>query len=144
MLVLQWLDEATGIARRDHQDDLALCKGREHLCQIRCRQIFERNTRLVQHQLVVRRAVAGEIEKDQVFFTAAFGQRANRSGQVLPGRQRAVGQMVAVVDQAYLAMGGEALGEQLLYVIGFAHEHVLPAIARHGQRIKVLGRAGRR
>jgi hypothetical protein len=71
-------------------------------------QVGQLQARLVEHQLVVLAAVAGQVDEHQVFRAAALGQGAGGAGEVLAGGHGAVGHVVAVVDQGHLATGAKA------------------------------------
>ena len=83
--------------------------------------------------------VAGQVDKDQVFLAAAFGQGLNAAAQAGAGGQRAIRQVVAVVDQGDTAVGGEALLQQVADVVGLAHKYALLAIAGQGQGVEFDG-----
>jgi len=87
-------------------------------------------------------AVAGQVDEHQVFRPAAFGQGLHRAAQAFTGGQGAVGDMVAVVDQANLSTGTEAGGEQVADVIGFAQEHALLTVAGQCEGIQLDGGGG--
>ena len=80
-------------------------------------------------------AMAGHVNEHQVFRSGPFGQGLHRAAQAFAGGQGAVGDMVAVVDQAHLPARAEAGGEQVADVIGLAQEHALLAVARQHQRV---------
>ena len=138
--VFQRRDEAPAVAGRYHQHLVALAQRREQFGQFCGRQVAEVQAGHVQGQLVVAGAVAGQVDEDQVFRPAAFGQGAHGAGQAFPGSQRAVAEVVAVVDQANHATSGETLAEQVAGVIGLAQEHALAAIAAQAQGMSSLAR----
>ncbi|MNN04157.1 hypothetical protein D3C81_1168740 [compost metagenome] len=80
-------------------------------------------------------AVTGQVDEQQVFRAAAFGQRLRGTTQVLAGGHRPVAEVVTVVDQADLAISAKARVEHVSDVVGFAQEHALFAVAAEGQRV---------
>ncbi|MDT4842631.1 hypothetical protein FQZ97_765430 [compost metagenome] len=98
-------------------------------------QVDQLQARLVEVQFMATRAVAGQVDKDQVLRSAAIGQRLYRTGQAFAGGQWAIGDMVAVVGQGDAAAGGEAFAEQLGDVVGLAQKHALLAVAGQGQGV---------
>ena len=89
-------------------------------------------------------AVAGQVDKHQVFGAGALGQGLHGTAQAFAGRHRAVGDMVAVVDQADLPAGAETAGQQVADIVGLAQEHALLAVAGHHQGVQLDRRGGRR
>ena len=83
--------------------------------------------------------MAGQVDKDQVFLAAAFGQSLDAATEAGAGGQRAIRQVVAVVDQGDTAVGCEALVQQVADVVGFAHKYALLAIAGQGQGVEFDG-----
>ncbi|MNS74501.1 hypothetical protein D3C72_1079790 [compost metagenome] len=87
-------------------------------------------------------AVAGQVDENQIFRAAAFGQGQGRATQVFPGGHWSVAKVIAMVHQTDLAEGAEAAGEHVGDVVGFAQEHALLAVAAEGQGVQ-LNRRGR-
>ncbi|MNV99278.1 hypothetical protein D3C71_1946220 [compost metagenome] len=81
-------------------------------------------------------AVAGQVDENQVFRTAALSQGLGGARQVFPGSHRPVGEVVAVVDQTELPLGTETAGQHLADEVGFAQEHALLAITGQGQAVQ--------
>ena len=77
-------------------------------------------------------AVAGQVDEHQVLGAGALGEGAHGAADALPSGQRAVGQVIAMVDQADHATGAEALAEHVGHVVDLAKEHALLAIAADG------------
>ncbi|MNH29461.1 hypothetical protein D3C79_896930 [compost metagenome] len=94
------------------------------------------HARQVQHQFVLVAAMAGQVDEQQVFGAATLGQGLRRPGKVLAGGQRAVIQMVAVIDQRDLAYRAKAALEQVADIVGFAQKHALLAVAGKGQAVQ--------
>ncbi|MNX84071.1 hypothetical protein D3C86_1158540 [compost metagenome] len=135
--ILEGGDEAAGVAGRNHDDLVAVFQGGENRGQFVGWQIGQFHARLVEHQFVFTGAVAGQVDENQVFRTAAFGQRQGSAAQVFPGSHRAVGEVVTMVHQADLAKGAKTGGEHVGDVVGFAQKHALLAITPQGQRIQL-------
>ncbi|MOA55799.1 hypothetical protein D3C78_1796520 [compost metagenome] len=81
-------------------------------------------------------AVAGQVNENEIFRTAAFGQGLGGALKVFPGGHRPIGKMVAVVDQAYLPLGTEPAEQHLADEVGFAQENALLAIAGQRQAVE--------
>src|SRR5690606_10199896 len=125
---LQGLDKTAGIAGRDDYDLVAFGEWLHQRSQVCGWQIFQSQSGLGQYQLMVDRAVTGQIDEDQVFRAATFGQPGNRAREVFARGQRPVSEMVAVVDEAYLTAGGEAVGQEIVDIADLAQKHALLAI----------------
>src|SRR5690606_11149149 len=138
--ILHRFDEAARVAGGDDDHQVALGQWLEQACQLAGGQIFQRQAWLLQGQAVIGRAVAGEVHEQQVFRAAAFGQCLDGPCQVLAGGQRPVSEVVAMVDQADLAVGGKALGQQPRDVVGLTEEHALLAVTGKGQAVQLGGR----
>ena len=119
---------------------MPILKRFEQGCQLTGRQVIELHAWLVEVQLVLRRAVTGQVNKDQVFLAAALAQGLNAAAQAGAGGQGTIGQVVTVVDQGDQAVGGEAFLQQVADIIGFAHEYTLLAVTRQGQGIQLDSR----
>ncbi|MNF73965.1 hypothetical protein D3C84_559850 [compost metagenome] len=82
-------------------------------------------------------AVAGQVDEDQVFRATALGQGKRGAAQVFPGGHRPVAEVVAMIDQADLAVGAEAAGEHVADVVGLTQEHALLAITAQCQAVQL-------
>jgi hypothetical protein len=111
VFILERRDETAGVAGGNHDDFVAVFQRRHHRRQFVARQVGQLHAWLVEHQLMFMGAVAGQVDKHQIFGAGALGQGLHGAAQAFAGRHRAVGDMVAVVDQADLPAGAEAAAQ---------------------------------
>ncbi|MNV78145.1 hypothetical protein D3C71_1716180 [compost metagenome] len=81
--------------------------------------------------------MAGQVDEQQVFRAAAFGQGQGGAAQVLAGGHRPVTEVFAMIDQADLAVGAEAAGEHVADVVGLTQEYALFAITAQCQAVQL-------
>ena len=135
---LQRLDEAAGIARRDHDDapfDLRLV---EHLAQALGAQVVEMQRREIDRQHAAR-AVRCEVEEQHVLVGVhARGNLVERRQQVVrAGQGLASGRRPVVHEIERAAARVEAVVEELADAADLAQEHVLLRVAGEADEIEI-------